>query len=109
MGCTAWAQRIDSTGKAQGDGNRGGFEKNMKDLEAIGEVVTSMKRSLAALGDCRKLLVSPTLYDAMRNLHAEMAMGAEDREKMRNGTLYFRGSPTIACDHLQGMEYAFVK
>lgn len=82
---------------------------NMKDLEDIGKVVTSMRISLESLGDCKKLLVSPTLYEAMLDLYVEGAEGAENSEQIKAGTLYFRGSPTITCDHLQGMEYAFVK
>lgn len=78
----------------------------MKDLEDIAKAVTSMNRDLARLGDCKKLLASPTLYEAMLKLFAE---GHDDPEIERSGTLWFRGTATIKCDHLQGMEYAFVK
>lgn len=81
----------------------------MSDLEAIVRVVDGMRRDIESLGDVKKMLASPTLCEALRDLHAEAAWNAGSPYPPQIGTLYFRGSPVIECDHLQGMEYSFVK
>lgn len=112
MGFALWLEGVNAESTVEDFEHWRGFENimSMKDLEDIGKVITSMKVSLYRLGDCKKLLVSPTLYEAMLNLYSEGAESPESSEQIKTGgTLYFRGSPTIMCDHLQGMEYAFVK
>ena len=81
----------------------------MIDLDTMAKTVRGMGRDLESLGDCKKMLASPTLYEAMVALHVEGAVNAGNPDPPVNGTLYFKGAPTIKCDHLQGMEYAFVK
>ena len=78
----------------------------MSELAGIAKAVDGMKRDLDRLGDCKKMLASPSLYESLLKLYAE---GHDDPEIVRAGTLYFKGAPVVECDHLQGMEYAFVK
>ncbi len=80
-----------------------------EDLAKISKVVSDMKKDLFNLGDVKKMLASPSLIEAMRDLMIEGATNVGAPVPSRTGTLYFRGAPVVECDHLQGMEYAFVK
>jgi hypothetical protein len=80
----------------------------MSELAGIAKAVDGMKRDLDRLGDCKKMLASPSLYEALRELYIEGALNVGKQPPL-NDTLYFKGAPVVECDHLQGMEYAFVK
>lgn len=80
-----------------------------EDIAKISKVLSDMKKDLFNLGDVRKMLASPSLIEAMRDLMIEGATNVSAPAPSRTGTLYFRGAPVVECDHLQGMEYAFVK
>ena len=82
----------------------------MSDLSEIEKVVSDMRRDLEVLGDCKKMLASTGLVQAMLDLHREFAAhSGKSTEDLFEGELYFRGSPVVECEHLQDLEYAFVK
>jgi len=82
----------------------------MSDLADISKVVSNMQRDLQRLGECRKMLASPGLIEAMLNLHREQAakLGMPD-PTLEGAELCFKGSPVIECEHLEDLEYAFVR
>lgn len=81
----------------------------MSDLADIAKVVADMKRDVDILGDCKKMLASADLVEAMLNLHRESAAFTGKPIPDSTAELYFRGSPVIECEHLQDLEYAFVR
>lgn len=81
----------------------------MSDLAGVGKAVFDMRRDLDKLGECRKLLASPGLAEAMRDLIKEQALNVGKSDPFLEGILYFKGTPVVECEHLQDLEYAFVK
>jgi len=83
----------------------------MIELASVGQAVLNMHRDLERLGECKKLLASPGLVQAFRDLLKKRAVYVRDFEPvpMPTATLYFKGVPVVECEHLQDLEYAFVK
>ncbi len=81
----------------------------MSDLADISKVVSDMKHDLDSLGDCKKMLASPGLVQSLLDLCKEQAEYLGKAAPAPIGELYFRGSPVVECEHLEGLEYAFVK
>lgn len=81
----------------------------MSDLADISKVVSDMRHDLDSLGDCKKMLASSGLVQAMLDLYKEQATYLGKSVSVPMGELYFRGSPVVECEHLEGLEYAFVK
>ena len=76
-------------------------EANTEDLNppAIEKVVSDMRRDLEVLGDCKKMLASTGLVQAMLDLHREFAAhSGKSTEDLFEGELYFRGSPVVECE-----------
>ena len=84
-------------------------EANMSDLTDIAKVISDMRRDVDALGDCKKMLASSDLIEAMLDLHREVASLSGKAIPDSTAELYFRGTPVIECEQLQDLEYAFVK
>ena len=81
----------------------------MSYLADIAKVISDMKREVDVLGDCKKMLASADLVEAILDLHREHASLAGKPIPDSTAELYFRGSPVIECEHLQDLEYAFVR
>lgn len=81
----------------------------MSDLADISKVISDMKRYLDSLGECKKMLASPGLVQAILGLHREQAEYLGKPDPTLTGTMYFKGTPVVECEHLEGLEYAFVK
>ena len=74
--------------------------------------VSNATRDMNYLGECRKMLVSPLLFEAFRNrleMYAMYNYMADKAPVPKSGEIYFKGVPVAKCDQLQDLEYSFVK